>query len=131
MALAAEPLVVRTPALSIACEAHGDARGAPVVLLHGFPDDVRAYDGVVPPLVAAGHRVIVPYLRGYGSTRFLDPSAPRMAQQAAIGQDLLDFIDALALPRVALAGYDWGGRAACIAAIVAPARVRALVAVTG
>ena len=91
--MAAEMLVVRTPALAIACEAHGDPRSAPVVLLHGFPDDVRAYDGVVPPLVAAGHRVIVPYLRGYGPTRFLDPSAPRMAQQAAIGHDLLDLLD--------------------------------------
>ena len=92
MATTGEPLDVRTPALAIACEVHGDARGAPVVLLHGFPDDVRAYDGVVPPLVAAGHRVLVPYLRGYGPTRFLDPSAPRMAQQAAIGQDLLDLM---------------------------------------
>ena len=120
MAMGAEPLVVRTPALAIACEAHGDARGVPVVLLHGFPDDVRAYDGVVPPLVAAGHRVIVPYLRGYGPTRFLDPSAPRMAQQAAIGQDLLDLMTALDLGPAVLAGYDWGGRAACIASLLAP-----------
>ena len=86
---------------------------------------------MAPPLVAAGHRVLVPYLRGYGPTRFLDPHAPRMAQQAAIGQDLLDFMDALQLDRVALAGYDWGGRAACIASILAPARVRALVTIGG
>jgi pimeloyl-ACP methyl ester carboxylesterase len=131
MAMGAEPLVVRTPALAIACEAHGDARGVPVVLLHGFPDDVRAYDGVVPPLVAAGHRVIVPYLRGYGPTRFLDPSAPRMAQQAAIGQDLLDLMTALDLGPAVLAGYDWGGRAACIASLLAPERVRGLVTIGG
>jgi pimeloyl-ACP methyl ester carboxylesterase len=122
---------VRTPVLEIAYEAQGDPRGFPIILLHGFPDDVRAWDGVAAPLAAAGHRVLVPYLRGYGPTRFLDPAAPRTAQQAAIGQDLLDFIEALGLPRVALAGYDWGGRAACIAAILAPDRARALVTVTG
>ncbi len=102
-----------------------------MVLLHGFPDDVRAWDGVVPPLTAAGHRVLVPYLRGYGPTRFLDAAAPRMAQQAAIGQDLLDLVDALGLAPVALAGYDWGGRAACIAALLRPERVRGLVTIGG
>ena len=75
-------LTVLTPGLEIAYEAHGDPRGFPVVLLHGFPDDVRAWDEVAPALAAAGHRVLVPYLRGYGPTRFLDPAAPRMAQQA-------------------------------------------------
>ena len=122
---------VRTPTLEIGYEEHGPATGPPVVLLHGFPDDVRAWDGVTGPLAADGCRVLVPYLRGYGPTRFLDPVAPRMAQQAAIGQDLLDFMDALGLPRASLAGYDWGGRAACIAAILAPARVRALVTIGG
>src|SRR4029453_10106110 len=73
----------------------------PVVLLHGFPDDVRAWDETIEPLVAAGFRTLVPYLRGYGPTRFLDAAAPRMAQQAAIGQDLIDFLDALALPPAA------------------------------
>jgi len=124
-------LSVRTPTLEIAYESHGPAGGVPVVLLHGFPDDARAYDGVAPLLAAAGHRVLVPYLRGYGPTRFLDPAEPRMAQQAAIGQDLLDFMTALDLPPAALAGYDWGGRAACIAAILTPARVRALVTIGG
>jgi pimeloyl-ACP methyl ester carboxylesterase len=122
---------INTPVLELAYESRGDPDGFPIILLHGFPDDVRAWDEVAAPLAAAGHRVLVPYLRGYGPTRFLDPSAPRMAQQAAIGQDLLDFMNGLSLPRVALAGYDWGGRAACIVSILAPGRVRALVTVCG
>jgi pimeloyl-ACP methyl ester carboxylesterase len=129
--MVSETLSVRTPTLEIACEAHGDPRGAPAILLHGFPDDTRAWDGVVPPLVAAGHRVLVPYLRGYGGTRFLDAAEPRMAQQAAIGQDLLDLMTSLDLGPALLAGYDWGGRAACIAAILAPDRVRGLVTIGG
>jgi pimeloyl-ACP methyl ester carboxylesterase len=122
---------VRTPTLEIAYHAYGPAGGSPIILLHGFPDDAHAYDRVAPPLAEAGHRVLVPHLRGYGPTRFLDSAAPRMAQQAAIGQDLLDFMDALGLQSTALAGYDWGGRAACIAAILAPERVRALVTIGG
>src|SRR5919202_112058 len=124
-------LTVRTPTLEIGYEAHGDAAGFPIVLLHGFPDDARAWDAVAPPLAAAGYRVLVPYLRGYGATRFRDAATPRMAQQAAIAQDLLDFMDALGLDRVGLAGYDWGGRAACIVSILAPERVRALVTIGG
>ena len=84
-------LTVRTPTLEIGYEASGDATGFPVVLLHGFPDDVHAWDAVAPPLAAAGYRVLVPYLRGYGPTRFLDAATPRMAQQAAIAQDLRRF----------------------------------------
>ena len=126
-----EVLTVRTRALEIGYEAHGNPGGTPVVLLHGFPDDARAFDDVAPPLAAAGCRVLVPYLRGYGPTRFLEPQEPRMAQQAAIGQDLLEFMAALELGPAALAGYDWGGRAACIAAILAPERVRALVTIGG
>jgi pimeloyl-ACP methyl ester carboxylesterase len=122
---------VRTATLDIAFEAHGPADGPAVVLSHGFPDDIRAWDGVVPGLVAAGCRVLVPYLRGYGPTRFLDPATPRSGQQAALGKDLLDFLDALDITRASLAGYDWGGRASCIVAALWPERVRALVTVSG
>jgi pimeloyl-ACP methyl ester carboxylesterase len=120
---------IETPVLNIGYEDSG--AGFPVILLHGFPDDVRAWDGVEPPLIKAGYRVLVPYLRGYGPTRFLDASAPRMAEQAAIGQDLLDFADALRLQSFAVAGYDWGGRAASIAAALHPDRVRAAVLIGG
>ena len=122
---------IRTPTLEVAYEEGGPSGGPPVVLLHGFPDDVRAYDGVAPPLAAAGWRVIVPYLRGYGPTRFLDPRTPRSGQQGALGRDLLDFLDALGVERAALAGYDWGGRAACIVAALWPERVAALVSIGG
>src|SRR5579864_6772031 len=99
---AAPTQIVQTRALNIAYEDTGNRQGFPIILLHGFPDDVRAFDGVVPPLVAAGHRVLVPYLRGYGPTRFRSATAPRMAEQAAIGQDVIDFANALALPRFAV-----------------------------
>ena len=123
--------MVQTPVLNIGYEDSGDSEGFPIILLHGFPNDVRSWDGVVPPLVDAGYRVLVPYLRGYGPTRFRDPSAPRVAEQAAIGQDVIDFADALGLEQFALAGFDWGNRAACITAILHPTRVRAQVAVGG
>jgi pimeloyl-ACP methyl ester carboxylesterase len=122
---------IQTPVLDIAYEESGNARGFPIVLLHGFPDDVHAFDQVAPPLAKAGYRVLVPYLRGYGPTRFRDAAAPRMAEQAAIGQDLIDFADALGLQQMALAGYDWGGRAAAIAAALHPERVRATVIIGG
>src|SRR5438874_1377940 len=122
---------VQTPLLDIGYVDAGNPDGFPIVLLHGFPDDVHAYDEVAPPLARAGHRVLVPYLRGYGRTRFRDPKTPRMAEQAAIGQDLIDFADALKLPRFAVAGYDWGGRAAAVASALHPDRVRASVLVGG
>jgi pimeloyl-ACP methyl ester carboxylesterase len=124
-------LTVRTPTLEIAYEAYGDDTGFPLILLHGFPDDVHAWDTVAPPLAAAGYRVLVPYLRGYGPTRFLDDAEPRMAQQAAMAQDLMDLMDALDISRAGLSGYDWGGRAACITAILQPERVAALVTIGG
>lgn len=119
--------VVTTPTLAVACEESGPATGAPVVLLHGFPYDPRCFDGVAPRLAAAGHRVIVPWLRGYGGTRFLRPETPRSGQQAALARDLVDLLDALRIPSAALMGFDWGGRAACIVAALWPERARCLV----
>jgi pimeloyl-ACP methyl ester carboxylesterase len=122
---------VRTTSLDIAYEESGAADGVPVFLMHGWPYDPRSYDDVIPPLVAAGARVIVPYLRGFGATRFLSRETPRSGQQAALGNDLRELLDALGVDRALLAGYDWGGRAACIVAAVWPARVRGLVTVNG
>ena len=120
---------VRTATLEVAYEESGPANGPPVILMHGFPDDVHAYDDVAPAL--AGWRVVVPYLRGYGPTRFLDAATPRSGQQAALGRDLADFMDALGIERAVLAGYDWGGRAACVVAALWPERVSGLVAIGG
>jgi pimeloyl-ACP methyl ester carboxylesterase len=125
------PRSVQTAVLDIGYEEHGDRSGTAIILLHGFPYDVRSFDGVVAPLVAAGHRVLVPWLRGYGPTRLRDRSAPRMAEQAALAQDVLDFADALDLERFALAGFDWGNRAACIVSILEPQRVIGQVSVGG
>ena len=122
---------VQTPMLNIGYEEHGDASGFPIILLHGFPYDIRSFDGVMAPLVEAGHRVIVPYLRGYGPTSFLDPDAPRMAEQAAIGQDVVDLAAALGINRMALAGFDWGLRAGCITSILHPEMVAGFVAIGG
>lgn len=122
---------VRTPSLEIGYLESGPADGPPVVLLHGFPDDVHAYDAVSPVLAAQGWRVLVPWLRGYGATRFLDVATPRSGEQAALGTDLRDFLDALGIRTAMLAGYDWGGRAACVVAALWPERVRGLVTIGG
>ena len=122
---------IRTSTLDVAYEESGAPDGAPVFLLHGWPYDPRCYDEVVPPLVAAGCRMIVPYLRGFGPTRFLSAQTPRSGQQAALGNDLRELMDALAIERAVLAGYDWGGRAACIVAALWPERVRGLVTGNG
>ena len=122
---------VETPVLKIAYEEHGNTGDFPVILLHGFPYDVRSWDGVVPLLQPLGYRILVPYLRGYGLPQFLDSDASRTAQQSAIAQDLIDFMDFLGLAQVALAGFDWGNRATCIASFLQPERVKALVAIGG
>lgn len=127
MTITAPLLYVRTPMLDIAYEAHGPLDGEPVILLHGFPYDPRGYDAIAPVLAERGYRVLLPYLRGYGPTRFINEQVMRSGQQAALGKDLLDFMDALAIPQATLAGYDWGGRAACIVAALWPERVRGLV----
>jgi pimeloyl-ACP methyl ester carboxylesterase len=131
MTLTARPSSVRTPVLDIAYAEFGPLHGTPVILLHGFPYDPHAYDEVVPPLVAADCRVFVPFLRGYGPTSFWSADTPRSGQQAALGKDLLDFMNALGLDGAVLVGYDWGGRAACIVAALWPERVRGLVSVGG
>lgn len=123
--------LIRASALDLAYEEHGPADGDPVVLLHGFPYDPRAFDEVAPALAARGRRVIVPYLRGYGPTRFLSAQTIRSGQQAALARDLVDLMDALSITRATLMGYDWGGRAACIVAALWPERVRALVTGNG
>jgi len=122
---------LRTERLEIAYLESGPADGPAAVLLHGFPYDVSAYDEVAERLAAAGVRSLVPYLRGYGPTRFLDPATPRSGEQAALGADLKDFMDAAGLNRAVLAGYDWGGRAACVVAALWPERATGLVTGAG
>jgi pimeloyl-ACP methyl ester carboxylesterase len=122
---------VRTAALDSAYEENGPPDGDAVMLLHGWPYDPRDFDEVVPLLAAAGCRCIVPYLRGFGPTRFLAAEILRSGQQAALGNDLKELLDALHIERAVLAGYDWGGRAACIVAVLWPGRVRGLVTGNG
>ena len=122
---------VRTQVLDIAYLEAGPADGPPAILLHGYPDDPLAYAAVAPILAARGFRVLMPWLRGYGETRFRDAATPRSGQQAALGADLRDFMDALAIPRAILGGYDWGGRAACVVAALWPERVTGLVSAMG
>jgi len=109
----------------------GPADGTPVILLHGWPYDVHTYVDVAPLLASAGYRVIVPYLRGYGSTRFLSTSTPRNGQQSAIAVDIIALMDALKIEKAVLGGCDWGARTACIMAALWPERCKALVSVSG
>src|ERR1700694_4955196 len=107
----------------------GPADGPVVMLLHGFPYDIHSYVDVAPQLAARGCRTIVPYLRGYGPTRLREERTPRSGEQAAMGADVIALMDALEMPRAVLAGYDWGGRAACVAAALWPERCAGLVSV--
>jgi pimeloyl-ACP methyl ester carboxylesterase len=122
---------IRTPILDVAYEHSGPAGGMPAILLHGFPYDIRGYDDAVTILNAAGVRTIVPYLRGYGPTQFLSGATMRSGQQGALGQDLAEFMNALDITKAVLAGYDWGGRAACVVSALWPERVHGLVSCAG
>jgi pimeloyl-ACP methyl ester carboxylesterase len=115
--------------LSVAYYETGPADGPAVILLHGFPYDIHSYVDVAPQLAAQGCRVIIPYLRGFGATRFRDPATLRSGEQAALGADAIALMDALRIKRAVLAGHNWGGRAACVAAALWPDRCRGLVTV--
>jgi pimeloyl-ACP methyl ester carboxylesterase len=131
MVLPSSSSSVQAGVLDVGFERHGPAGGWPVVLLHGFPYDVRSYVEVAPTLAAAGADVVVPYLRGYGPTSFIEAATLRSGQQAALAHDLLELIAALGLERPIVAGYDWGGRAACLVAALWPEQVAGLVTVSG
>ena len=118
---------IQAGVLEVAYHEAGPADGPPVVLMHGFPYDIHAYAEVAPLLAAQGCRVIVPFMRGYGGTRFLDDATPRSGEQAAFGADLLALLDALKIDKAVLAGYDWGGRACCVVAAMWPQRCAGLV----
>lgn len=122
---------VRAGSLEIAILESGPADGWPVILSHGFPYGPESYRDVAPILAAAGARVIVPFLRGYGPTRFHDAATRRSGEQAVLGADLLALMDSLDIGQAVLGGYDWGGRAGCVVAALWPERVSALVSVNG
>jgi len=109
----------------------GPVTAPTVLLLHGWPYDIHSFDEVVPLLTASGHRVVVPYLRGYGSTRFLSGTTPRNGQQAALAADTIALLDALKIDRAVVAGFDWGARTADIVAALWPERCTGLVSVSG
>jgi pimeloyl-ACP methyl ester carboxylesterase len=109
----------------------GPADGPVVVLLHGWPYDIHSYVDVAPLLASAGHRVIVPYLRGYGTTRFLSNDAPRNGQQSVVAVDVIALMDALAIKQAVIGGFDWGARTANIIAALWPERCKAMVSVSG
>ena len=117
---------IQAGVLSVALHEAGPPDGPPVFLMHGFPYDIHAYGQVTPLLAAQGCRVYVPYLRGFGATGFLSDSTPRSGEQAALGNDLRELMDALNVPKAVLAGYDWGGRAACVVAALWPQRCAGL-----
>ncbi len=122
-----EPLrFINAGALNVAFFEAGPKDGAPVFLMHGFPYDIHAYGDVIPLLVSQGCHVFVPYLRGFGPTRYLSDATPRSGEQAALGADLLALMDVLNVPQAVLAGYDWGGRAACVVAALWPERCSGL-----
>lgn len=122
---------IRAGVLNITYLDHGPSSGDIALLLHGFPYDVHAFDVISNILVSEGYRVITPYLRGFGPTQFISAETPRSGQQAALAHDTLAFMNALDITRAVLAGYDWGGRAACIIAALWPERVHGLVSVGG
>jgi len=109
----------------------GPVRGTPVILLHGWPYDIHSYVNVVPLLASAGYRVLVPYLRGYGTTRFLSREAFRNAQQSAVALDVIELMNALSIERAIIGGFDWGARTAGVMAALWPERCRGIVAVSG
>jgi pimeloyl-ACP methyl ester carboxylesterase len=117
--------------LDVAYAELGPANGPVVILLHGWPYDIHSYEAVAPALAAKGYRVLIPYARGYGETRFLSADTLRNAEPAALGQDVVDFMDALHIKRAVFGGFDWGARSADIVAALWPERVKALVSVSG
>lgn len=124
-------MMIRAGVLNVAYDRVGDPSGRSVVLMHGFPYDPRGYDDVGRLLAESGYDVVVPYLRGFGPTRFVDANTMRSGEQAAIGHDLRELILALELDQPIVAGYDWGGRAACVVAALWPELVSGLVSVSG
>lgn len=117
--------------LNIGYAEAGPANGPVVILLHGWPYDIYSFTDVAPLLTAKGYRVIIPYLRGYGTTRFLSNKTPRNGQQTAIASDIIALMDALKIKKATLAGFDWGARTAVIIAALWPERCKALVSVSG
>lgn len=117
--------------LCIAYEENGNVDGTTVILMHGFPYDIRTYDDVVNLLLTKNYRVIVPYLRGFGPTKFLSPDTIRSGQQAALGSDLISLMNALSIQKAIVGGYDWGGRACCIVSALFPERIIGLVSMAG
>ncbi len=122
---------IRAGALDTGYYEAGPADGPVIILLHGWPYDIHSFAEVAPMLTAKGYRVIVPYLRGYGPTRFLSSDTPRNGQQAALAADIIDLMDALKIQTAVIGGFDWGGRTANIIAALWPERCKAMVSVSG